>query len=191
MAKVRVHPPLIVDELVVREYTMDDLQVLDSAIVQNRLYLVPWVGEWIAKEPIGLEARRVLLAEWIKEYEHKGADHPIGIFCGAALVGGTGLHDRNGPHDVELGYWVDEDWQGRGIATRISAALIAHAFCFPEVERVLLKHRPENLKSRRIPEKLGFTQIESDSRCACGDVEHVTWELTRKQWVTRESTTSG
>lgn len=186
MAKVRVHPPLVIDELVVREYTMDDLRLLDDAITHNRLYLLPWVGDWIQKEPIGLDARRALLEEWVAAYPEKGADQPIGIFCADQLVGGTGLHDRNGPNDIEIGYWVDEEWQGRGIATRVSAALVDFAFRSPEVHRVLLKHRSENLKSRRIPEKLGFEQIDDSTSCSCGDVEHVAWAVTREQWRARE-----
>lgn len=186
MAKVRVHPPLVVDELVVREYTMDDLGLLDDAITSNRLYLLPWVGDWIQKEPIGIDARREVLEEWVSAYPDKGADQPIGIFCGDQLVGGTGLHDRNGPNDVEVGYWVDEEWQGRGIAPRVTAALVDYAFRSPEVHRVLLKHRTENDRSRRIPEKLGFHITENTGDCTCGDVPHVTWEVTREQWLARE-----
>lgn len=186
MAKVRVHPPLVIDDLVVREYTMDDLHLLDDAITQNRLYLLPWVGDWIQKEPIGIDARRALLADWVEKYPVEGANQAIGIFCAGQLIGGTGLHDRNAPHDVEVGYWVDEEWQGRGIATRVTEALVDYAFRFPEVHRVLLKHRPENLKSRRIPEKLGFVQIDDSATCACGDVEHVAWAVTREQWIARK-----
>lgn len=186
MARVRVHPPLVVDELVVREYTLDDLRLLDDAITSNRLYLLPWVGDWIDKEPIGLEARRSLLEAWVADYPEKGADQPIGIFCADQLVGGAGLHDRNGPHDVEVGYWVAEEWQGRGIATRVATALVEYAFRHPEVHRVLLKHRTENHRSRRIAEKLGFLQTFESLSCACGDVEHLAWATTREQWFARE-----
>lgn len=186
MAKVRVHPPLVIDELVVREYTMDDLHLLDDAITNNRLYLLPWVGPWIQKEPIGIDARRALLAEWVTNYEVEGANQPIGIFCAGQLVGGTGLHDRNEPGDVEIGYWVDEEWQGRGIATRVTKALTDYAFRFPEVQRVVLKHLVNNERSRRIPEKLGFVRIPDLPSCDCGEGEHVNWAVTRAQWIARE-----
>lgn len=186
MAKIRVHPPLVIDELVVREYTMDDLQLLDDAIVSNREYLLPWIGPWIQQEPIGLDARRALLSEWVEKYPVEGANQAIGIFCAGQLVGGTGLHDRNEPHDVEIGYWVDEEWQGRGIATRVTKALTDYAFRFPEVHRVLLKHKVDNIRSRRIPEKLGFVQLPSLPDCDCGEGEHTNWGVTREQWIARE-----
>lgn len=186
MAIVRVHPPLVIDELVVREYTMDDLGLLDDAIVTNRLYLLPWVGDWIKAEPIGLEERERRLQEWVARYPEKGADQPIGIFCAGQLVGGTGLHDRNEPSDVEVGYWIDETWQGRGIASRVTTALTDLALRTDGVERVLIKHRVENIRSQRIPEKLGFVRIPNLADCACGEGEHVTWAVTREQWRARE-----
>lgn len=182
MAKVRIHPPLIIDELTVREYRMDDLEQLDAAIVRNREYLLPWIGPWIKSEPIGIDARRELLQSWVDTYE-TGGDNAVGIFKGDVFVGGTGLHDRNEPADVEIGYWVDEQHQGSRIATRVSAALLAHAFTNEAVERVLLIHNPDNHKSRRVPETLGFVEIASIA--ACGEQPGVTWAYTREMWDSR------
>ena len=173
MARVRIDPPIVIDELTIREYRMDDLAALDASIVRNREYLLPWIGPWIKAEPIGIERRRALLEEWVGSYA-TGADNPVGIFIGDDLVGGTGLHDRNAPADVEIGYWVDEAHQKRGMATRVSAALVARAFENPAVDRILIKHDPRNLLSRRIPEKLGFTIVQGD-----GNASDVVWELRR------------
>lgn len=123
----------------------------------------------------------------VREHSTDGArDDTLGIFCAGELVGGAGLHDRNAPDDVELGYWVDPEWQGRGIATRVAKALIDHVFRFPDVHRVVLKHQPDNLRSRRIPEKLGFVQIPDLPNCDCGGTEHTCWAVTREQWQARE-----
>lgn len=183
MARIRIHPPVNVDELVIREYRMDDLEALDAAIVRNREYLLPWIGPWIKAEPIGLDARRALLQEWVDTYAD-GADNPVGIFIGDEFVGGTGLHDRNQPGDVEIGYWVDEAQQGKGIATRVTAALLALAFTAPAVERFLLVHNLGNDKSRRIPEKLGFREVPGTHECS-GDAAKM-WEFTRAMWDARE-----
>lgn len=180
MAQVRIHPPISVDELLVREYRMDDLAVLDSAIVRNREHLLPWVGDWIKAEPIGMERRRELLQSWVESYE-AGAGNTLGIFLGDQLVGGTGLHDRNGEHDVEVGYWVDPAYEGRGIATRVTRALMERAFASPAVERVLLIHNEDNAKSRRIPEKLGFREVPGVHMC--GETPGVMWEFTRAMWT--------
>lgn len=182
MARVRIHPPVCVDELSIREYRMDDLEQLDAAIVRNREYLLPWIGDWIKAEPIGIERRREILLGWVDSYA-TGADNPVGVFIDDVLVGGTGLHDRNAPDDVEIGYWVDEDHQGRGIATRVTATLVAFAFTHPQVQRVVLKHNLQNDKSRRIPEKLGFRRWPDVD--TCGDAPGVGWEYTRQMWESR------
>lgn len=180
MARIRVSPPLMVDELVVREYTLADVAALDAAIVRNREYLLPWIGPWINDEPIGIERRTELVRTWLGEYE-QGRAEAIGIFDDGELVGSTGLHDRNGPADVEIGYWVDQDCQGRGIATRVSRALVDFAFAHPEVQRVLIAHNAPNAKSRRVPEKLGFRQVPAE-HCGCGP-DTVMWEYTRDMWT--------
>ena len=183
MANVRISPPIIVDELTIREYRMDDVEALDAAIVRNREHLLPWVGDWIKREPIGLDARRALMHTWVETYP-TGGDNAVGIFIGNELVGGTGLHDRNAPGDVEIGYWVDTRYEGRGIATRVAAALTDHAFHHPSVERVLIIHAAGNTKSRRIPEKIGFREVPGEH--VCGDAPGVRWECTRQEWDARQ-----
>ena len=182
MARIRIHPPVHVDELTIREYRMDDLEQLDAAIVRNRDYLAPWIGPWIKAEPIGLDARRALLQSWVDSYE-AGDDNPIGIFIGRELVGSTGLHDRNEPDDVEIGYWVDQAHQGVGIARRVTAALMVSAFAEPTVQRFLLIHNLDNQKSRRVPEQLGFRIVPGDHTCS--DAAATMWEFTRDMWEAR------
>lgn len=179
MARVRIHPPVQVDELTVREYRMEDVEQLDAAIVRNREYLLPWIGPWIKAEPIGLEARRTLLQSWVDSYE-AGADNPLGIFIGSELVGSTGLHDRNEPEDIEIGYWVDAAHQGAGIARRVTAALLQVAFSQPHVQRFLIIHNLDNAKSRRVPEQLGFRVVPGSH--SCGDEDALMWEFTRDMW---------
>lgn len=184
MARIRIHPPVSIDELTIREYRMDDLEALDSAIVRNREYLIPWIGPWIKAEPIGLEARRTLLQGWVDTYA-SGADNPVGIFIGDTLVGSTGLHDRNAPDDIEIGYWVDEAHQGRGIATRVTAALLDFAFTSPDVQRFLLVHNHGNAKSQRVPEKLGFRRVPGEHECAGASA--TMWAFTRDMWNARST----
>lgn len=148
MVFVRIHPPLRIDDVVVREYQpMDDAQV--NAAGANT------------------------------------TTNPLGIFIGDELVGGAGLHDRNEPMDLELSYWLRPQWQGRGIATRVARLLTAYAFANAGVHRVLIRHIPDNERSSRIPARLGFHQIPNVGSCeSCRDVEHVTWAVTRDEWVT-------
>ncbi|NNN02729.1 MAG: GNAT family N-acetyltransferase [Acidimicrobiaceae bacterium] len=121
MAVVPVPDALEAEGLVLRHVRLCDLDVLHEAVIRNREYLRPWVGQWILREPVSREVRRHQIEEWIQEYPTGRGRNVIeenGEFRGMA-----GLHDRNGPRDVEVGYWVDEIHQGRGVATRATRAL--------------------------------------------------------------------
>ena len=75
---------------------------------------------------------------------------------------------------TEIGYWLGEEFQGKGIATMAVRALVEHAFTNLGFEHIAASVTPENVRSRALLERLGF---ESEDR---GD--SLVYELTRKQW---------
>ena len=70
-----------------------------------------------------------------------------------------GFHAVNRQHrSTSIGYWLDEREQGKGIMTRAVRALVDHALGPWGLHRVEIRAAPENLRSRAIPERLGFEQ---------------------------------
>lgn len=57
-----------------------------------------------------------------------------------------------------LGYWVDADRAGRGIAPTAVAMATDHCFRVLGLHRMEINIRPENRPSRRVVEKLGFRE---------------------------------
>src|SRR3712207_4908853 len=57
---------------------------------------------------------------------------------------------------TELGYWLGEDHQGKGLVTAACRALVDHAFGELGLNRVVISCATENEKSCAIPERLGF-----------------------------------
>ena len=55
-----------------------------------------------------------------------------------------------------LGYWVDKDRAGRGIAPTAVAMATDHCFRALGLHRMEINIRPENGPSLRVVEKLGF-----------------------------------
>jgi [ribosomal protein S5]-alanine N-acetyltransferase len=77
---------------------------------------------------------------------------------GGALVGDAGLYPLG--EDVELGYTLARSAWGRGYATELGRALVAHAFEALGAPRVVAQVEPGNAGSRRVLEKLGMTERE-------------------------------
>jgi ribosomal-protein-serine acetyltransferase len=55
-----------------------------------------------------------------------------------------------------LSYWLDAAHQGQGIMTSCCRALILHGFNNWKLNRITIECATENLRSRAIPERLGF-----------------------------------
>ena len=73
-------------------------------------------------------------------------------------VGGIGVHPRKDVerHSAEIGYWLGEDFWGRGIATAAVTKLSHHALREPDIYRIFATVFASNPASARVLEKAGF-----------------------------------
>jgi ribosomal-protein-serine acetyltransferase len=81
------------------------------------------------------------------------------IVCGEAIAGVVGYTDVDWQNrSTRLGYWLGEEYQGRGTMTLAVRALVDHALSGWHLNRVEIRAAEENRPSRAIPEHLGFRQ---------------------------------
>ena len=83
-----------------------------------------------------------------------------GELVGQLTVGGVQYGSLRGAH---IGYWVAQDFAGRGIIPTAVALATDHAFRTLRLHRIEISMRPENGPSRRVTEKLGF-RFEGERR---------------------------
>jgi len=114
---------------------------------------MPW-----AHEDQSLQDRIELLRRFRGEFD-LGKDFIYGIFSPdeTRLIGGTGLHTRQGRHIREVGYWIRVEDIHRGYASEVAAALVKVAFEIDRVQRVEIHCDPDNRASVAIPARLDFT----------------------------------
>jgi RimJ/RimL family protein N-acetyltransferase len=103
------------------------------------------------------------LARWERHWDQHGfgslaaEDRETG-----ALVGRSGPQfHRSWPDDPEVGWGVDPEWWGRGIATEIGGASVRWALGDLGFPRVVSITTEDNAPSRRVMAKLGFTYLTS------------------------------
>jgi RimJ/RimL family protein N-acetyltransferase len=146
------------ERLVIRCYDpATDAPALKECVDSSIEHLLPWMP-WAKFEPQTVDEKVELLRKFRGAFD-TGDDFPYGVYerDESRQLGGTGLHTRGGPSSYEIGYFIRADAIGKGYATELTAVLTRVAFEVCDVQRVDLKIVPENERSIRIPEKLGFT----------------------------------
>ncbi|MBA2173781.1 GNAT family N-acetyltransferase [Halobacillus locisalis] len=81
-----------------------------------------------------------------------------------AFIGSTGFHEIDwSVPKLEIGYWIDTKHSGNGYMLEAVEALTTFAFEELDMVRIEIQCESENVRSRAIPEKLGF-QMEGIMR---------------------------
>ncbi|WP_035805216.1 GNAT family N-acetyltransferase [Kitasatospora mediocidica] len=139
-----------------RRRTADDIVPFNAAVVRNLEHLRPWMP-WAVSAPT-LE-RTGEMTEVGRLAWEDGTDFLYLAGLDAApgsVLGAFGLHGRIGPGALEIGYWVDLAFTGRGIATDAAAALTAAALELPGIHRTEIHCDQANAASATVPRKLGY-----------------------------------
>jgi RimJ/RimL family protein N-acetyltransferase len=168
-----------------RAWTRADAEALQMALAASDAHLrtfTPWVVD--GRVPgLSLEDR---LARHAADFA-AGKEWVYGLFSsdGAEVLGGCGLYPRVGPNAVEVGYWLAVGHTGRGLATRATAALTRLAFLEPTIDHVEIHCDRRNTASSRVPERLGYRMVETNSAGAADEL--LVWRLSRAEYVARVS----
>ncbi len=121
---------------------------------QDRAYLrqwLPWVDSTICEDDT-----LAFIRETLSQFA-AGDSITCGMWHNQAFAGVLGTHKFNRLyHKVELGYWLGESFQGKGIVTDCCRALITHLFEERGMNRVEICCAVENAKSIAVPKRLGF-----------------------------------
>jgi len=125
--------------------------------IGNREHLRRWL-DWPLDENYSIEDSRGFIKRWLNRFA-EGNGFEAGIWYQGTLVGEVSVDRIDWTNKVaEMGYSLGAEFQGRGIVTMCMRVLIDYAFDELELNRVELRCADENLKSRAVAERLGFTQ---------------------------------
>lgn len=142
-------------DVVMRPFETPDAGAMFAGVRANRAHLDRWIL-WSSTVQTELDA-----AATIEKYATKreaGTGFNNAIWVNDQLAGGVvcrelSLLDRC----AEIGYWLDAGFTGRGLATIAAARATDYLIRLRGMHRVYLQCAAGNLKSRAIPERLGYT----------------------------------
>ncbi len=120
---------------------------------QNRAHLRRWFAR--VDGNTSAESTREFVRDTLAKLA-QGKMYGFEILYEGELAGAIDVRIEN-PATAEIGYWLAEKAQGRGIVSRAVRVLVRFSFADLGVDVVLIRCAGDNVKSRAIPERLGFT----------------------------------
>lgn len=182
-------PVLVGSRVVLRAPRPADYLAWKTLRKESRPFLKPFEPRWTEADL----AHRVYQARLKRgrDEARQGTDYTFFIFLRdgsrETLVGGITLSNirRRAAQFANLGYWMGQDFAGKGYMTEAVRLVVAYAFDSLLLHRVHAAFLPHNMASRRVLEKNGFKEegyaenyLQIDGKWA----DHVLFGLTRERY---------
>lgn len=174
------------NEITLKEIGLEDVESIFNTIDAEREYLCEWLPFIELTQDVSYTRK------YVENYLNSEIrDLTCVIFYKQKFVGLVGLKDTDFDNmKTEIGYWLSESYQHKGIITRSCKKLIGYAFEELRMNRIQLKAATGNVKSQAVAERLGFTRegIEREGELHTrGFVDLVVFGLLEKDWIMRET----
>ena len=149
----------LADGIDLRPLELGDSSELVAAYVRNRAHLAPW--EPARSDEFFTEAAQAADLRSKVAATAAGSAYSLGLFDGTTIVGRFNLSGIvRGPfQNAGLGYWVDAQYAGRGLATAAVQAIVRVARDDLGLHRVEASTLLHNHGSQRVLHKAGFEHI--------------------------------
>ncbi|HVG45536.1 MAG TPA: GNAT family N-acetyltransferase [Longimicrobium sp.] len=132
-------------------------EVVDRNLEHLRRFM-PWA--WNEPRPVEEMAARM---RDTREKFVRGEEWQFGIFSAdeARMLGAIGLHRGAAPGTMEIGFWLCQSAEGRGIATEATRILTNLALTRLGAARVEIRCDTRNERSAAVPRRLGYVLEET------------------------------
>jgi RimJ/RimL family protein N-acetyltransferase len=153
----------VTERLLVRPWTVED------APAAFAIFGDPVVARFAGSPPESVEVSRARLERWIDHFARR--NDGLGFWAvveqaSGAIVGEVNLHPYGGPledtSEVELGYFFNRAYWGRGYATEAARGALRHGFERLGLPRIWVMARCENAASLRVIAKLGARHVRQE-----------------------------
>ncbi|WP_066365206.1 GNAT family N-acetyltransferase [Neobacillus fumarioli] len=172
------------EDLSLKLIELKDADRLFELTDQSRNYLREWLP-WL-DNTTKLEDTKEFIKMCLKGFAENKSLTTVILFKGI-MVGVAGFNQINWSNKTaHIGYWLGEQYQGKGIMTQVARALTDYAFKELGLHKVEIRAAAGNKKSRSIPERLGFVNegcIRQAEWLYDHYVDHVVYGMLVEEWI--------
>lgn len=181
-------PVKLDDTALLRPLTTDDTRALFAVLGANSAHLDPWL-RWSGRIKTVADVQHYL-DRFTQKWAYGDGFH-AGIWMGDDLAGGLVCHNINREsRKSEIGYWLAKDYVGRGLATLAARAALRYLFDVEKMHRVEIQCAVDNVRSRAIPERLGFTFegiLRESEWLTTQFADHAVYSMLDREWEAMNS----
>ena len=174
-------------DFVIRSFEAGDAESLFALIDRHRSFLRTWLP-WLDMTR-AVEDTRMFIEGTLQQLAVNNG-FQAGLWNQGRFGGGLGYHRIDWLNRAtSLGYWWGEEFQGRGMMTKACRAMVSYAFDRYHLHRVEIRCAEGNVKSRAIPERLGFRpegKIREAEWLYDHFVDHMVYGMLAPDWFERE-----
>jgi ribosomal-protein-serine acetyltransferase len=172
------------ENLRLEQLNLSHAQGIFNLINSNREYLRKWLT--FVDSTQTLKDTETYISYIDEASVNSNSETVISIFFRNKLLGIIAIKKVDWANRIaEIGYWLCEQYQGRGIITRSCKAMVDYAFGQMGVNRIEIKCGVGNERSCHVPQRLGFTLegIERDGELVNGRfIDLEVYSLLRREW---------
>jgi ribosomal-protein-serine acetyltransferase len=149
----------------------------------NRSYLenwLPWVDQMQSV---------AFIEQFIANSQEKnqlGMEFAFVILLDSQVVGRIGVYQIDQYHRTgEIGYWIGSEFAGYGIVSRCVVSLLDFCFRHLNLNRIEIRCTSDNLKSRKVPERIQFRHegvLRQGARTRTGFADLELYALLAADW---------
>ena len=175
--------------VLLRQLVDNDYEAWRTVRMRCRDWLVPWEprpsGAIVPPDDWHNYRARLLTRQ---RESQQGTGYGFGIFLEDYFIGEITISSiQRGPFQSGyIGYWVDREFAGRGMAPEATCVAIQFAFEVLGLHRIEIAIVPRNLASRRVAEKLMLRNEGTAVRfLEINGVweDHVRYAITAEEWA--------
>lgn len=173
-----------IDENVsLRLIEVNDAEKIFELTDKSRGYLREWLP-WL-DSTTKVEDTKGFIKGCLKGYAENISLTTVILFD-EEIVGVAGFNRINWSNKTAyIGYWLGEEFQGKGIMTKAAKALTDYAFHHLNLNKVDIRAASGNKKSRSIPERLNFVNEGCIRRAEWlydHFVDHIVYGVLAEEW---------